>query len=486
MDDQAVRSVPWTISTFVAQRAIPMLTTIVLARILAPSDFGLVAMAGVVMGVLGILVDFGMQNTIVMRRDLSVRAQGTVLSMMLLLSGGAAMLGAALSPVVALAYGEARVAPIMAALSGVFLVMGVNSFYDGVLQREMAFRSRFGAQMVNTAVYSVTVLVLALSGAGVWSLVIGQLLGAAACFVAMLIVVPYRVRPRFDRRTAADTFATSRGFLMQGGMAFLQQNADNAIVGRVLGPQALGFYSMAYRLGELPTLAISNPVARVTFSEFSRMREQGRSLGLAFLKVLRMVALVACPVGVIVSALAEPLVATVLGPQWGPAAGPIAVLGIWSAFYPVQNTLNWMINSVGRASLLALVSGVVLVFFLGGAVGAAAWAGTTAVAVAVLGRTVVTVVASAVLVRRHAEVGLRAQARALTPVAAGCIVAWPVAHFARLALEHEPAGLALVGGALAGGLAYVVAAVLMDRDLAGQTVEQLRRVAGRPVAPVTS
>jgi O-antigen/teichoic acid export membrane protein len=479
MPAEAVRGVPWTLLTYAATRAVTILTTLVLARMLAPSDLGLFAMATLGMELLSVFSGLWLTAGVIVRPDLSERGQGTVLT--LVLAAGAAM-GVALvaaAPALAAFFGEPRLTEMVPLLAVVLLFSGVNWFYETVLQRELAFRRRFVCQVVRTLAFAAVALTLAALGAGVWSLVLGYVAGHAANGLALLALTPQRVRPAFDPPEARRTVRAGRGFLGQDLADFLSENADYLAIGRILGPAQLGVYSMAYRQATLPHYAIAEPVGKVTFPAFARMRHRGEDVASAFLGVLRMIALVVCPLGVILSAAAVPFTLTLLGEPWRPMAAPLAVLGIWAALRPLTATVGYLLNSVGQARVYGRIALVALLPLVAGTFVAAAVGGTSAVAwVLVLHVSAILAVLLAIAARL-AGVPRRAVARALWPFAAASVVSWIVAHALAVASAGMPpvVSLCLAGfGALA---IYLLGLTLLAPRVLGTAVSGVRRVLAR-------
>ena len=250
-------------------------------------------------------------------------------------------------------FGEPRLADIVLLLAAVLLICGLNWFYETILQRELAFRRRFACQVANTLAFSAVSLSLALSGAGVWALIAGYAAGYLANVTALLILTPYRVRPAFDRAEARRIVRSGRGFLWQDLSGFIGENVDYLCVGRLLGPSQLGLYAMAFRQASLPQYAIAEPVAKVTFPAFAQMRRRGEDVRPAFLDALRMIALVTCPVGVLLSAGGRAVRARAAGAELaadGWAAGGAGRVGDAAAAAARRGRL---LDSLGRAGLSA-------------------------------------------------------------------------------------------------------------------------------------
>ena len=320
---------------------------------------------------------------------------------------------------------------------------------------------------------------LAALGAGVWSLVTGQIVGAAAYAAALLTLAPYRVRPAFDRVAAARGIQEGRGFLVQTVTGFAAQNVDILIVGRVLGAARLGFYSMAIRISELPSWVIAESVAKVTFPGFARMRHRGEDVTPAFLSALKLVAFAACPLGVILSGAAEPVVLVVFGERWAGMIGPLAVLGVWGAVKPIRNTIAWLLNSVGHQAVLGRISLVMLVLLIPLVHVAASRGGITEVAWVVLAESVAATVALAWFARSRAGVSLARQWSALAVVALACPGAWVASRLVAEATA-DLVGVLALGLPLAAGLgAYLAVILLFDRRLPGHALGQARRMVGK-------
>lgn len=484
MNEKAVRGIPWTILTFGATKVVGTLTTIVLARLLAPSDFGLFALATLGISLLSIFNGNWLGATLIVRGDLDERGRGTVLTLLIL--SGALLAGtlAAVAEPAAQLFRQPRLAGILLALAGILLISGVNWFYETLMRRELEFRRRFVVQVVRTVTFSAVALVLGAVGAGVWSLVVAHIAGHVANGVALILLAPYRVRPAFEWSRARTVVSGSRGFLGQEVAEFFQQNADYIAVGQVLGATQLGYYSMAYKQGELPHFAIADPVATVTFPAFARMHQEGRDLTHAFLTALRLVCLVTCPLGVIMSAGAMPFVAALFGPHWTPMAAPLTVMGLWAIARPLQVTIGRLLNSIGAAWLYGRISVVGLAPFAAATAVAADRGGITAVAWVLLAYMVILAVLLMRVVGRHAGIPARSQWLVLRPMFAASAVSWIATRGTAEAMAGTAPVLWLAATGAVCLLSYTATLGLADPEVLRTAVRQGRRaVRVRRTAP---
>jgi O-antigen/teichoic acid export membrane protein len=479
MEQSTSKGVFWTFLSYGSGKTIAVATTIVLAHLLTPSDFGLVALALLAISLLTLFNDIGVGSVLVYRQDLSEREKGTVLTVMIVMSVLMGVLLIAVAPLVSEIMRSPKLPPVLVAISAVLFLSGPVWFYESLMQRELEFRNALISRLVQTVSYTAVAIGLAVVGAGVWSLVIGQVASNVAYLLALLALTPYRVRPAFERSSAAQLLRQGRGYLAQGSLSFMQQNTDYMAVGRLLGSGALGLYSMAYRLGDLTYWGIVNPVAKVTFPTFARKHSRGESLAPSYLSTLRLVALAGCLVGVLLSATAEPFTHFLFGQRWLAMVAPLTALGLWAAVRPVETTASWLLNSVGRPGAVARIGVVLLVPLVPAIVLAAKLGGIATVAWVLTAHITVSTVAMVVAVRRRVGVPLREQWATLQPIALAGALAWLAARGVSEALVGSSDWLWFACALLAGLAVYLGALLLLApdlvRDVAGRLAQALRR-----------
>lgn len=470
----------WTFLSYSTNRVLTFATTLVLARLLVPADFGLLALAVITIGLFGLLRDLGLGSALVVRQDLTRDDQGTVFTLMLAVGALLAAMITALSPLAASAFEEPRLNDILPVLTLSLVLAGVTGFYGSLMQRELQFRRQFALSAVQTVVYCTCAITMAALGSGVWSLVVAQVVSVFAGCLAVPWLAPYLVRPRFERRVARTAVGSGSGFMIQGWLAFVEENVDYLIVGRTLGARALGFYSMAYRLGELPLRAVAGPIAQVTFPGFARKRERGEPIGEDFLVALRLVAVVTCPMGVILSATADPFTRAVLGGQWTPMISVLSVLGLWATVRPVQFTTAWLLNSIGEARLLAAIAAVTLVPFAPALLLAATHGGLVAVAWVTLAEILVSLVVITLYARRRAGVALRDQWTALRATVAALVPCWALTRLVVELTAEAPPAVSLALSGLTGLVVYGAVIFVLEPALVRSALRFVRRAGGRP------
>lgn len=465
LDPKALSGFPWTLATFAMVRGTTVLTTIVMARLLVPKDFGLFALAAVAIGALTLFSDLGLGGVVVVRPNLDRLQLGTAFSLMagmgLLVAGTLA----AAAPLVANLLEEARLTSVLIALAAASLLNVPALFYGAVLQREMEFARLFVVQVVGVLAYAAVGIAMAAADSGVWSLVGGQAASFAAQAIAAVIVSPTRVRPAFHGPTASDLTREGRGFVAQSLLAYAETHVDRLAVGRMLGAAQLGLYSMAFRMAELPFRAIAEPVARVTFPGFAQIHSRGESVAGAFVSTMRPVTAAGFGVGVVISASAEPFTLAVFGSEWAGMAGPLAVLAIWGALSHLESSFGYLLTSIGRVGVHARISAFGLAALAPAVAISAAFGNLVTVAVALLGHQAGSTAARSIAACRAVGMTQRQVWDAIRPSTLASVVAWPVAYVTSLGASSLPAGVWSGITATSGLLSYGVVLHLLDRSL---------------------
>jgi PST family polysaccharide transporter len=479
MEEKARRSIPVSILSYAANQGLRLVATVVLARILVPSDFGLFALTSLAISLLSIFNDFGVGPALVVARDLDRRTRGTALTLMIASSLFLAAVLVAVSPLVADVFDEDRLDDLLLVVAGSLFLSGPIWFHETMLQRDLEFIKRFVTKLTQTLTYIAVALTLAILDAGVWSLVIGHVAGYVAYLLALIAVSEERVAPGWDRAAARSLTGSGRGFLAQDALEYAQQQSDAVAVGGVLGAGSLGLYGMAYRFGELTYIGVAEPVTQVTFPAFARMRERGEDWRASFVSVLRLVALATFALGALFSGAAEPIVDTLLGDKWTETIGPLAVFGVWAMLKPLEGTFGWLLNSLEMQGRLAALRALALIPFVPALFVAADGSGITAVAWVMVGHMALLSLVVGATVAARGGVGVAGLLSALAPPAVGAVVAWAASRGVAVALDDAPSLVALVASLSAGLAGFAAGASLADRRVLPDALAQARAAVAR-------
>jgi PST family polysaccharide transporter len=347
-----------------------LLATVVLARLLAPADYGLVAMATAVVGVAWLLQDLGLAQATIQ----AVAVDDEKLTALF-------WVGAAFSALVALGlaaaagplagfYGEPRVARLVVVLSATCVLAGLGAQHRALLARELRFGSVALIGLLASLAGLVVGVTLALAGAGYWALAAMYLASAACTAAGGWLAHPWR--PSWPRRVA-DIWPMLRfgGALTAGNVLnYCARNLDNVLIGRVWGPEPLGLYSRAYALMMVPLNQFNAPVSSVAVPALSRVQLDPARFRAVFLGALSAVAFAGIPLFLAVAVLSREVVEVLFGERWLGAAPIVTVLALAGAVQPLTNATGWMHVALGRPERLATWAGIstaaVALGFIGG------------------------------------------------------------------------------------------------------------------------
>jgi PST family polysaccharide transporter len=365
-----VPAIRWVTVAHAARQFGQLLTAVVLARLLAPSDFGLMTMALVVTGFLMVIRDLGVGAAVVQQDELTDAFASTQFWVALGFGVAATVLLLATAPLVAAFYGEPRVTDVVRALSVTFVISASAVVHQARLERAMKFRSVAVAELTALVVGAAVAIVAAAAGGGVWSLVGQSVMGAAVSAGVLWVASGWLPSPVVNRGDAAQAWRFGTPLTGYNAFNYVARNADYALIGRVLGSASLGFYTLAYRLMLVPLQLIVGVVNRVMFPALSAVRDRPDEIRRLYLRSLAGAAFLALPIATGIGASADRLIPTVLGPGWEPAIDVIRVLSIVAVLQTVGATVGPIYMATGRTGLLfawGIVSGVVVVgaFVLG-------------------------------------------------------------------------------------------------------------------------
>ncbi len=334
-----------------------MLTRYILARMLLPADFGVVAMAYIAIDFLQMFREMGFSSALIYRKgDVRKAADTTFVTLILI---GTILFAASFvaAPFVAAFYRTPELQAVMRALSLNIFISAFGQVQMSLLAKNLAFRERLLPDLVPTIAYGIVAILLSLMGQGVWSLVIARLANSALTVIlAWLVVSWWRPRLQFDRQEAQELFDYGKHIVGSGLLVFLITNLDNTFIGRVLGAEALGFYGFAYTTANLPATHISRIIGQVLFPAYSEIQDDIETLRRVFLRTLHYVSVLSVPVAVGTIAFAGPFILTIYGDEWAPAIVPLQFLGIYGLVRSVAVNMGSVFKAGGKPSWLTYIA----------------------------------------------------------------------------------------------------------------------------------
>ncbi|MEM1270426.1 MAG: lipopolysaccharide biosynthesis protein [Bacteroidota bacterium] len=356
----------WSLAHRLVVRLVGFAVTLVLVRLLTPSDFGLVGMVAVFTGFGKLFSEFGLGTALVQRPELAEVHRSSVfwinLGAGLILS--LAFLGFA-HPIAAF-FGEPILVPLVWALAPAFVLRAAGVVPRALLTRQLDFKALFIADSLAVVAGGALAITLAVQGVGVWSLVAQALAGAVLTSCGVLVLARWRPRSMFDWPAVRSLASFGVSVLGVQAMGYWMRRLDNLLVGKVFGASALGIYGQAYNVLSYPVEHVKGALIQVLFPALSRLQDAGR-MRRAYRRAVGATALVVYPSVFVLLLTAEDLVATVFGPAWAEMVPLLRVFGLLALWQSVTFS-GVLFLSTGRPDLQLRVNLVTNVLIIAGMV----------------------------------------------------------------------------------------------------------------------
>jgi O-antigen/teichoic acid export membrane protein len=377
---QVVSGVKWTAFGNVSRQALQFVIIAVLARLLSPEDFGLVAMILLLVEFATLFSELGFGAALIQKKELEERH----LSSVFWVNVGAGLLLTALfalgAPLVAAFYDEPALAPLTIALSLSFLLGAFNTVQAMLCRRDMAFRRLALFFIIPMIIGGVAGLGLALAGFGVWALVGRYLVQQAAQTAIMWHMTAWKPRFMFDWQAVRELSGFSLNMVGFRTLTYWTRSTDTLLMGRFTDAASLGLYNRAFSTLVMPVTQVTRTLALVMFPALSRIQDEPARVRNIVLRSYRLIALITLPFILGLAATAEPFIVTIYGPQWISTAPILRVMALATLTQPLIVPMEWVYLSQGRADLQfrwALITGLttIVAFAVGvqwGALGVAA------------------------------------------------------------------------------------------------------------------
>jgi O-antigen/teichoic acid export membrane protein len=473
----AVRGVAWIAAERVVNQMLALAVFVALGRLLDPKAFGVMAAATVVVLFLRVFVNTGFARSLVQRADLEEEHIDAAFWTSMAIGLTLALATLLLAPVLADLFGEQQLTGVIRALSIVFVFAGIESTPSALVDREMRFGVQATRRFAATVASSVIALALAFGGAGVWALVAQLLTFEATLMVLLLALTRWRPRLRFSRVHFRDIWSFGTNYLGIRVLFYLSQNADNFLVGWILGPLALGFYVIAYRVLFVFTELVTMAVNQVALPMFSRYQNDRARLHDSFYSAVALGATGGWPVFAGLALVADQLIPFVFGAKWERSVPVMEALAGTGAVLAVTIFASNFVVAVGqvrnefRWSVFATAAQVAVF-------AATAHLGIKAVAI---GLTITT------FALWPLRVGLIARLTGISPVTYSRQLVGPLLATAAMALvvigvkqlmDGQAAAAALAVEITAGVLAYAAALPLLAPSAFRRILAALRLLTG--------
>lgn len=443
----------WSAIEITSRYGMQFIVTLALARLLLPTDFGLMALLMIFTSVGGILVDAGFGTALIQRQQITPDDETTVFAFSLTM---AIVLWTALilvAPLAASFFHAPELSSMLRTVSVVLLFGGLSAVPDALLTTRLNFRARTIAQLIASLASGLVAIALAMKGFGVWSLVWQQLVAAALRTVCLWISCRWRPHGAISGNSFRSLGSFGGFMLLSSLLDNTYQQIQSLLIGRLFDTRSLGYYNLAQGAKQAPLSLMGGVLARVGLPIFSPLANHPARLLEALRPMLRLSMFVFVPCMVGIAVLAKPLIDIIYGVRWLPAAPILSVLALAGALWPVHILNQEAIKAQGRSDLFFRLAVIKISLSITWVVLASPW-GVLGISWATLIASIINAGINTYYSWKLLNYGLLTQAReqmptfilaSLAAITGWCILHWTQAHPSNFILSIVAAGAVYLG-----------------------------------------
>ncbi|MCK5611738.1 lipopolysaccharide biosynthesis protein [Candidatus Pacearchaeota archaeon] len=351
LSQRAITSGAWVFLLRVIQQLFSLARLMILARILAPHDFGLMGIALLSMATLETFSQTGFQQALIQKKHDIKPYLDTAWSFLILRGVILFAILYLIAPYAATFFDAPEAKPIiqvigLSVIFQAFTNIGVIHF-----QKELEFNKQFIYQLSGTLIDFIVAIVAVLILGNIWALVFGLLAGNVAMLITSYLIHPYRPHLNFNIGKAKELIGYGKWILGSSVLVFLVTQGDDILVGKLLGVTALGFYQMAYRISNLPATQITHVISQVSFPVYSKIQDDIPRLRAAYLNFLQLTALISFPIAGLIFVLAPDFTMIFLGEKWMPIVPAMQILVFAGLIRSIMATTGPIFQAIGQPKI---------------------------------------------------------------------------------------------------------------------------------------
>jgi O-antigen/teichoic acid export membrane protein len=327
------------------------LVTLILARLLTPRDFGLIAIISFIVYILGILQNLGLSQALIYRRDDLDKISNTAFILALGLGVISSCAGILVAPFVAALFKEPQATPLAQVLVISLAISSIGLVPETLLIARLDFGRKFIADVSSGIGYAVIATGLAGWGLGAWSIVFGRLIESAVRVSIVWYLAKWKPKARFEWITAREILVFGKDIAISSILAIVFLNIDNVFISRMLDTTQLGYYTFAFSLATMPAIFAQRVVDTVSFPTYTQIRETEEILVRAYLKSLRIIAMLVLPVNLGLLTISPVLIQVLYGNKWHSSIILIQILSLYGLVRAMANAPTTILLAIGKQYL---------------------------------------------------------------------------------------------------------------------------------------
>ncbi|GGK11184.1 lipopolysaccharide biosynthesis protein [Parabacteroides faecis] len=365
---QAVKGVIWSAIERFSVQGIQFVLTIIIARLVLPADYGLIAMLNIFLAIAQVFVDSGFSNALIQKKDRTETDFSTVFYFNIFISVVFYLLLYFSAPYISSFYKEPSLSLITRWIGLNIIISGLSIVQRAKLTINVDFKKQAKVSFTAVLVSGIIGIILAYKGWGVWALVIQTLSSSLLNTLLLWIFAKWIPKWVFSRESFYILFSFGSKLLLSGLLHTIYMNLYSLVIGRRYSSVDVGFYNRAYQFANFPSINIVGIINRVIFPIQCEMQDDSERLRISFINYLRMSCFIIFPLMIIAAVLSKPLILLLLTDKWLPAAKLLSILCFAYMWYPVMVVNNQILNVKGhsdyflRAEILKKIIAITILF----------------------------------------------------------------------------------------------------------------------------
>ncbi|MBI3353370.1 MAG: lipopolysaccharide biosynthesis protein, partial [Nitrospirae bacterium] len=338
----------WVFLSTILSKSFQFLTTIILARLLLPADFGIIAISQIIIGIVSLFQDMGMTQALIQKKENIEESADTVFLFNIFWSMILYTAVFFAAPYISGFFKNNQAAIILRVLCLSFLFQPFNIISNALMKKEFYFKRLFNITLWPIILSSLASIILAYFGFGVWSLVLGILTGNFLITVLGWLGISWRPAFKFNMEIAKDMLNFGGAISMQNVIIWFENTFDDILVGRWLGTPLLGVYRLGFNIAVIPATQIAGPINDVVYSTFVKLQDNKAELKRFFLYIIKYISLVTFPIGVFLFTSAEIFIMTFLGDKWSEAVPVVQFVSVYGTIGSITFVIPTLTRAIGR------------------------------------------------------------------------------------------------------------------------------------------
>lgn len=349
IQNKTVKSIIWSAVERLSVQGVTFVVGIILARIVSPEDYGLIAMLSIFLVTAQLFTDSGFSNALIQKQACTEIDYSTVFYFNIVISLCVYALLFAVAPYIALFYKEPLLTPVTRYIGLNIIISAFSVVQRAKLTIQLDFRTQAKASLISVVIGGTVGIVCACRGYGVWALVMQALLSTVFNNLLLWYFSPWRPRLLFSWHSFRTLFSFGSKLLLSGLLHNIYINMYSLVIGRKYNVTDVGYYNRAYSLAQFPSINLSQIIVRATFPIQCQLQDDDERLNQSFVQYLRFSAFIIFPLMTGLLVLAKPFVLLILTEKWLPIAGILQILCLAYMWYPVMLVNNNILNVKGRS-----------------------------------------------------------------------------------------------------------------------------------------